>query len=408
MTRAPETIVIVGLGYVGLGMLGLLAPGNRIVAVERDATRLKTIMQGRAPFDDPEIDAVLADTVSNIQFYSHIEEYQGSAKFIIVCTPTDFEHDKNWFDTSIVDVVVEQAIRRHPNATIVIKSTIPVGHIDMLGSQLSSDAILHSPEFLREGHSLADNRFPDRIVVGGERRRAEEFAEILAGAAWSDDVQCFITSGIGAEAIKLFSNSYLAMRVAYFNEVDTFCIERELDSAELIGAICADQRISGGYNEPSFGYGGYCFPKDTRQLLASFGDTPQRLIRAAVEANEVRKAYIASQIVATGARRVGFTSLGMKRGSANPRDSASVDIARALIGEGIEVGVLSSAVTDPATVPGSRGFTAADELVRWADLVASDRIDAEIGDLQTAKLFTRDPLISASSVAGSNEGSDEA
>ena len=333
---SKTTIAVAGLGYVGLSNAVLLAASHEVRALEIDAQRVDMVRARTSPIEDAEITQHLAERDLNLTPTSDAKEALSGAEFVVVATPTNYDPRTNHFDTSSVEAVIAQAREHAPEATIVIKSTIPVGFTSRMREETGFDGIMFSPEFLREGKALYDCLYPSRVVVGDHGAAAKRFAGILKDAAEKSDVPVLFTNSSEAEAIKLFSNTYLAMRVAFFNELDSYAVSHGLDTREIIDGVCLEPRIGEGYNNPSFGYGGYCLPKDTRQLLANYEAVPQNLIAAIVESNSTRKDFIADQIIARNPKRVGVYRLVMKAGSDNFRDSSIQGIMKRIKAKGIE------------------------------------------------------------------------
>jgi UDPglucose 6-dehydrogenase len=340
-----NNVAIVGLGYVGLSMSVLLSRGHRVTGIDIDERRVEMLRAGRSPIIDTELSEHLEQHDLAITFTTETTAY-ADADFVIVATPTDYDAETDAFDTSTVETVIRDVAAANPTATIVVKSTVPVGFVEDVRKRLGTEQVIFSPEFLREGRALHDNLHPSRIVVGERSDWAQRFAEMLAGAALDDDVPILLTDPAEAEAIKLFANTYLAMRIAFFNELDSFALSRGLDSRTLIEGVGLDPRIGTHYNNPSFGYGGYCLPKDTRQLLANYWAVPQNLIRAVVDANTTRKDFIAMDILKREPRVVGIHRLIMKSESDNFRFSAVQGVMKRLKGKGVEVVVYEPALPD--------------------------------------------------------------
>jgi UDPglucose 6-dehydrogenase len=381
-------IAVVGLGYVGLSNAVLLAQHHSVVALDVNAQRVAAVNRRECPIEDDQMQQFLAQKPLDLQATTDAAlAYQG-ARFVVVATPTNYDSVTNQFDTRTVEHVLEDVRRANPQAVIVIKSTIPVGFVDRMRQRFQTEAILFSPEFLREGRALYDNLYPSRIVVGGNCPAAQEFATLLQQGAATDTAEIVMTGPAEAEAVKLFANTYLAMRVAFFNELDSYALARGLDSRQIINAVGLDPRIGQHYNNPSFGYGGYCLPKDTRQLLANYSDVPQNLIAAIVDANRTRKDFLAEAILARNPSVVGVYRLVMKSGSDNFRQSSVQGIMKRIKAKGVRVIVYEPSYPEPTFF----GSEVVGDLARFkasADVIVANRRAAELGDVAD-KLFTRD------------------
>jgi UDPglucose 6-dehydrogenase len=381
-------IAVIGLGYVGMSNAVLLAQHNQIVAVDLSTTRVDLVNNRKSPIEDPELEDVLANRTLDLTATTDLAAAVQGATFVIVATPTDYDPVKNYFDTSSVDSVTSAVLEADPNAVVVIKSTIPVGCVTRLRTETGSDRIIFSPEFLREGRALYDNLHPSRIIVGERSERARAFAGLLLQGAASEEVPILFTGPEEAEAIKLFANTYLAMRVAYFNELDTYAMIHGMDTKEIIEGVSLDPRIGSHYNNPSFGYGGYCLPKDTKQLLANYSEVPQTIIRAIVDANRTRKDFLSDRILEKRPQVVGVYRLVMKAGSDNYRQSAIQGIMKRLKAKGIEVIVYEPVLEDELFF-NSRVIRDLEAFKTEADLILANRVTEDIGDV-TDKVFTRD------------------
>ena len=386
-------IAIAGTGYVGLSLAVVLAQHHRVSALDIDPAKVALINERRSPIQDPEISAYLATRELDLHATTDAQEAYADAHWVVVATPTDYDTETNFFDTRSVESVVADVRATNPDAAIVIKSTIPVGHTEQLRAEHPGATIIFSPEFLREGRALHDNLHPSRIIVGDTGERGQEFADLLLEGALDTDVPVLLTHSTEAEAIKLFANTYLAMRVAYFNELDTYAVTRGLDTRQIIEGVGLDPRIGAHYNNPSFGYGGYCLPKDTRQLLANYGTVPQTLITAVVDANTTRMDFIAADILDRHPRRVGIYRLIMKSGSDNFRASSVQGVMSRLQARGVEI-VIYEPSYDRDTFQGCRVVRDLGAFAEMADIVIANRLDEHsetFGDtLYTRDLYGRD------------------
>lgn len=381
-------ISVVGAGYVGLSNALLLSRNNIVTLYDVDEGKISMINDGVSPIKDAEIESFLSQGDKKLVATNNKSDVYDSPEFIVVCTPTDYDEETNFFNTDSVEAVISDAINYSPESTIVIKSTIPVGFVESIRKKYGITSIFFSPEFLREGRALYDNLYPSRIIVGDQSLPAKKFSRLLYDAAELEDVAVIHTNPTEAEAIKLFANTYLAMRVAYFNELDSYAIMHGLDTKDIIKGVCSDPRIGDFYNNPSFGYGGYCLPKDSKQLLANYKSVPQNIIRAIVESNVTRKDFLSERIIKLKPKTVGVYRLIMKSGSDNFRQSAMQGIMKRIKAKGIEVIIYEPAL-DSDKFFNSEVIECLSDFKSRSDIILSNRMDTNLDDVSDI-VFSRD------------------
>ena len=382
-------IAIAGTGYVGISLATLLSQNNEVIALDIIPEKVEKINNRVSPIKDEYIEKYFKEKELNLKATLDYKEALKDAKYVIICTPTNYDEENNFFDTSSVEDIIKKVIGMNDeNITIVIKSTIPVGFISNMKIKYNINNIFFSPEFLREGKALYDNLYPSRIIVGEKREKAEEFANLLVESAEKKDIQVLYMNSTEAEAVKLFANTYLALRVAYFNELDTFAITKGLNSKDIIEGVCLDPRIGGEYNNPSFGYGGYCLPKDTKQLLANYANVPQNLIEAIVKANKTRKDFIAEEIIRRQPKIVGIYRLTMKAGSDNFRASAIQDIIKNLRNNNINV-IIYEPTLKCTEFDGLEVIEDLEKFKEKSTIILANRLDNVLKDVKQ-KIYTRD------------------
>tara|TARA_B110000259_G_scaffold183382_1_gene228549 strand:- start:73 stop:1248 length:1176 start_codon:yes stop_codon:yes gene_type:complete len=381
-------ITVVGSGYVGMSLSVLLAQKNEVCVLDINPDHVKKINNKESTVKDNDIQTFFSEKKLNIKATLDAQAAYLNSSFVIIATPTNYNPIENKFDTKSVDIVVENSLRENPNALIIIKSTIPVGHTQLLQERHGTNRIIFSPEFLREGSALYDNLYPSRIIIGSRLNDSKKFASLLIGAAIKENIQTIFMEPSEAEAVKLFANSYLAMRVSFFNELDTYALASNLDTQNIINGVCLDQRIGHGYNNPSFGYGGYCLPKDTKQLLANFGELPQNIVSAIVESNSSRMDFLSSEIMKLRPSIVGFYRLAMKEGSDNFRSSSIQGIIKRIKGKGVEVVIYEPSLNEEKFLD-TKLINDLGQFKKISDIIVTNRRSDDLLDV-SSKCFSRD------------------
>jgi len=383
-----KNICVVGLGYVGLSMSMLLSQKHNVIGLDIDKDKITLLKKKISPIEDPEISNYLETKELNIIFDLYKKEYFFNLDYIIISTPTNYDPDKNFFDTSSIEQILDDLVAYTEKSLIVIKSTIPVGYTERLCRKYKTNRIIFSPEFLREGKALHDNLYPSRIITSNNNSKGREFAEILKKSALCDDIKLFQMSPSEAEAVKLFSNCYLAMRVAFFNELDSYAMAHNLDTKHIINGVSSDPRIGMGYNNPSFGYGGYCLPKDTKQLLANYQDIPQSLISGIISSNSIRKDYIANELIKKNPQCVGIYRMTMKEGSDNIRESSLQGVMKRIKAKGIKIIIYEPLIKEKLFFS-SELISNLEEFKSKSSIILTNRYAKELDDVKDI-VFTRD------------------